>query len=117
MISGALASADEVPIPLPSEKLIRSLITLDEEIKSNRINVAMVLRGKFSSQSGFVYEEAVRVLMVRPVIEDGRSVRRVAERIFHWNQKWGWFCYREEQRRSGAVILIFSEKAGLVEIK
>ena len=116
-LSSLATRGEGFPESLPREKLIRSLITLDEQIKSDQIEVAIVLPGELTCESGFVCRQAARVILVMPMIENGRKVRRVAERIFLWNEQWGWFTYREVQRRGGEAILVFSEKAGLAEFR
>ena len=102
---------------VPSDQLIVKLLTLESERLPSDYRVAIVLPGEMRGRAGFVAEKVAKVTFVGPVIEDGRKVRRVCDEQFYWNADYGWFHYEIGEDRRGAVVWVWSELRGEVEVR
>lgn len=95
-----------------SEDLAKRLIADFLNIREGGINVATVTGGTKSSDDGSEESQVRRVTAVLPVLEEGRTVRRVRCYDFSWSEKYGWYYQKIVSSRSGQEVRIWSEKKG-----
>ncbi len=111
---GPLLAGPEGP---PTEELVRKLIAEEARVIPGKINIAVILLGRARMGDGFETDDAARVVFIWNRVEEGRNVRRVDERIFYWNEKYGWFFYAATHPRGGEAVEICSEKEGLLRLR
>ena len=81
------------------------------------ITIAVLVRGEADLSKNFKTKDAIHVTFIWPVAENGRRVRAVENRVFLWNEEYGWFIFFEGERHGLPVINVCSELLGMIEIK
>ena len=100
-----------------SEELAQKLIAQEAEILPGKVTVAVVLQGQARLGEDFETDDAARVVFLWNRTVEGRRVRRVEERTFFWNEKYGWFFYFPSKPRGGEAVDICSETEGVVRVR
>ena len=113
---GALQAQTSRPA-LPSHETLARLLGEEARVRPAEITIAVVVRGEANLSKDFKTKDAIHVTFIWPVAEKGRRVRAVENRVFLWNEEYGWFLFFEGERRGLSVINICSEKLGLIEVK
>ena len=102
---------------LPPHETLARLLGEEARVRAADITIAVVVRGEADLSKNFKTKDAIHVTFIWPVAENGRRVRAVENRVFLWNEEYGWFIFFESERRGLPVINICSEKLGMIEIK
>jgi hypothetical protein len=111
--SGLLVAQESVP----ADDLIIELLSMESERIPSDYRVAIVLPGEMRGRAGFITKKMAKVTYIGPVFDQGRKRRGVGDKVFYWNTVYGWFHYAVEEDRRGALVHIWSERKGEVEIR
>lgn len=116
MGAGGLRAEAEPDGP-PSRELVRKLLADEAEVLERTINVGIILPGTSTSADGFEASRAVRVIYLWDEERGNLHERVVAERIFFWNEDYGWFTWGKNTLHGHEVLDICSEKKGLIRLR
>ena len=88
LLFAPLVAAQKEAPPLPSNAVLKRLLSYESRVRDAYITIGVVVRGEAVLSKGFKTDHAIHVTFIWPVADKGRRVRKTDTRVFLWNEQY-----------------------------